>query len=91
MTLQLKRLMSEAGFINVTDVRKPLPLNPWPKGIDQKIIGAMELKNFLEVSHGISMNVLVKVMGWTPEEVDLLLVEVRKNLKDRDVHAYVPL
>ncbi|TQN74011.1 hypothetical protein CSHISOI_01423 [Colletotrichum shisoi] len=31
---------------------------------------------------------LTRAHGWTPEEVDVFLVDVRNNIKDRNVHAY---
>lgn len=91
IALRLKALMVEAGFVNIHETRRALPINPWPKGKDQKLIGAMEMHNFLEVCHGISMNILCKVFGWSTERVELLLVQVRENIKDRNIHAYFPL
>ena len=34
---------------------------------------------------------LTKTLGYKEDEVELLLMEVRKNLKDRGVHAYMPV
>jgi hypothetical protein len=91
VALRLRELMAEAGFENIHEKRTAVPINPWPKGEDQKLIGAMEMQNFLEVCHGISMNILVRVLGLSSEEVELLLAQVRENIKDRGIHAYFPL
>lgn len=91
IALRLRELLEEAGFVNITEKRTAIPINPWPKGEDQKIIGALEMQNLLEVCHGISVNVLCKVLGWSQEEVEVTLVQVRDNIKDHHIHAYFPL
>jgi hypothetical protein len=40
---------------------------------------------------GFSMLVLTKAMGMTKEEVEMLLVDVRNDLNDRNIHAYMPM
>ncbi len=91
VALRLKTMVEEAGFVDVRESRTALPINPWPRGENQKLIGAMEMLNMLEVCHGISMNILVKVMGWSAEEVEVLLARVREDMRDKRIHAYFPL
>ncbi len=83
--------MQEAGFVNVTEKKIAVPGNPWARGEEQKIRGAMMMTNLLEVASGISMKILAGVYGWSKEEVELFLVEVRNGLKDRKAHGYVPV
>lgn len=68
-----------------------MPANPWAKGNEQKIRGALMMTNLLEVAQGITMNICTKVWGWSPEEVEVLLVDIRKGLKDKSIHGYVPM
>ena len=49
------------------------------------------MTNLLEVCQGITMNVFTKAWGWSEEEVEVFLVEVRKALRDRKIHGYVPV
>ena len=39
----LEKWLQEAGFVNVTNHRIPLPLGTWPKNRHQKMIGAYNL------------------------------------------------
>ena len=89
--VHVKRWMADAGFVAIEERRLAVPVNPWARGREQKIRGALMMTNLLEVCHGITMNVFTKVWGWSPEEVEVFLVDVRAGLKDRNVHAYVPV
>ena len=40
---------------------------------------------------GLNSAVYTRVLGWTKEELDLLLVKVRRELKDKSIHAYWPM
>jgi len=89
--VHVKRWMAEAGFVNIVEKKIAVPSNPWARGREQKIRGALMMHNLLEVCQGITMNVLTKVWGWSPEEVEVFLADVRGGLKDRRIHAYVPV
>ena len=89
--LHLKKFMADAGFVNITEKRFAVPVNPWARGRENKIIGAMEQENLLEVADGITKAIFTKALGWSVEEVEVLLADVRKNLKDQSIHAYLPL
>jgi hypothetical protein len=39
----------------------------------------------------LSLALFMHVLKWTPAEVQLLLVEVRKDLKNKRIHAYFPV
>ena len=89
--VHLKRWMADAGFVNITEKKLAVPVNPWARGREQKIRGALMMTNLLEVCQSITLNVLTKVWGWSSEEVEVFLVDVRAGLKDRNIHAYVPV
>lgn len=37
---------------------------------------------------GLSMALFTRVLGWTPEELEVFLVDVRKEMKNTKVHVY---
>ena len=53
--------------------------------------GAWCLENFLSGLEAMSLMLLTNVLGWSVEEVQLLLVGVRKDFKNRQIHAYFPV
>ena len=83
-----KQLMEEAGFVDVVEVVHKWPTNTWPKDPEFKELGAWQLTNYLEALQAVSMAPLSRGFGWSPAAVEVLLVDVRKDLKNRKIHAY---
>jgi hypothetical protein len=83
-----KRWMEEAGFINVIEERYAIPGNAWPKGREHKTLGFWQMNNFLDGIHAVSMTMFTKGLGMRVEEVELLLVDVRKDIKNLGIHFY---
>lgn len=87
--LRCKSWMAEAGFVNVGEKKFAVPMNPWAKGRDQKTVGAMQMANNLEGVDGITMTVFTRSLGWAPADVEQLLADVKRDMKDRNIHAYI--
>ncbi|KAH8887868.1 S-adenosyl-L-methionine-dependent methyltransferase, partial [Thozetella sp. PMI_491] len=83
-----KQMMEDAGFINVTEQRLAIPGNPWPKGKAMKMMGLWQMTNFLDGINAVSMTILTKGLGMSPEEVEVLMVDVRKDIQNLNVHFY---
>ncbi|KAK4172390.1 Phosphoethanolamine N-methyltransferase 1 [Triangularia setosa] len=86
-----KQQMVDAGFVNVTEKVYKWPINPWPKDPKYKEIGLWTEENFCGGIFGLSVALFTRALGWTSEELEVFLVEVRKDLRDRGVHAYWPI
>jgi hypothetical protein len=37
------------------------------------------------------MALFTRGLGWTKEELEVFLVEVRKSMKDKSIHGYYPM
>jgi hypothetical protein len=48
-------------------------------------------QNLMEGLHGISVAVLTRGLGMTPQEVEVMLIGVRRDLCDRNIHCYCPV
>lgn len=48
-------------------------------------------ENFSTGLAGLSMAVFTRGLGWSQEELEVFLVEVRKSMKDPSVHGYYPM
>lgn len=55
-----------------------------------KLLGAWEMENLLSNLDGLVMRLFQKALGWSPEEVSVFLVDVRKEIKNKNIHAYWP-
>jgi SAM-dependent methyltransferase len=83
-----RQWMEEAGFVNVQEVVKVLPLNTWPKDPRLKDLGLWQWSNLQSGLNGFSLALFTKGLGWSRSEVDDLLADVRQDIADRNIHAY---
>jgi hypothetical protein len=81
----------EVGFEDVVEKKFAWPVGTWPKGKKQKTMGLWALTNAIEGAPSIAMALLTRILGMASEEVEVLLVDLRKEIKDRSIHSYIPM
>lgn len=57
----------------------------------QKTVGMMNLITLLEGVEGFSLRVFSNFLGWKQEEIQVLLAQVRNDLKRKDLHGQFDL
>lgn len=87
----MKRQMEEAGFINVNIVPFKMPLGPWPKDKRLRQAGIYLYSSMYEGLSGLSLRVFTQMLGWSVEELEVLLALVRAEWKRKAMHIYVPM
>ncbi|KLJ13561.1 hypothetical protein EMPG_11497 [Blastomyces silverae] len=80
--------MKKAGFKNVKAEHRILPFSPWPKDEKLKELGRYHQLQMFQALWAYSSVPLIRILGWKPEEVEVLLAGVRRDLKDRSIHFY---
>ncbi|KAL2870374.1 class I SAM-dependent methyltransferase [Aspergillus lucknowensis] len=83
-----KQWMSDAGFKNVVEEIYKVPFSPWPRDPKLKELGRYHQANMLEALEAYSLALMTRFLGWTVEDVQVLLVGVRKEVTDRTLHIY---
>jgi hypothetical protein len=83
--------MREAGFVNVQYAMFKWPSNPWPKDKKHKTLGLWSLANTLDGLEGFTMAYFTRILGWQPDDVQVFLVGVREDNKNRQLHNYYPM
>ncbi|KAF3941940.1 hypothetical protein ABW19_dt0206031 [Dactylella cylindrospora] len=86
-----KEYFKELGFVDIHEDIFKLPNAPWPKDKYLKEVGAYHMASFLEALEGLSMRFFTTLLKMAPEEVQVLLVDVRKDLKNKAFHTYYDL
>ena len=81
--------LSDTGFTNIREDRVKWPLGPWAKDKFWKKFGVINLNNMLQGVEGMSMAVLMRLKGWSEEEVKDYLGGVRADLKDSKTHYHM--
>ncbi|KAL5343632.1 S-adenosyl-L-methionine-dependent methyltransferase [Aspergillus crustosus] len=84
---RLARGMKDLGFVDVEERIFKAPVNPWSSDPHLRTIGQWNETNILEALSGWSYKPLA-TLGWSKPEIEVFLVNVRRSVKDRRVHAY---
>ncbi|KAF6821203.1 Demethylmenaquinone methyltransferase 5 [Colletotrichum plurivorum] len=81
--------IEDAGFTNLTQDVKKVPVGVWPKDQEMKTIGDYCRAVIYDGLHAITIGPFTKGLDWTAEEVEVFLVKVRQDLMNNSNHAYV--
>lgn len=84
-------VMTETGFVDVKIERFRWPSNSWPKDKKYKELGTWCYENFSSGLEAITMAALTRGHGWSVEDTTVFLMDVRKTMGDRKIHAYWPM
>ncbi|AEO60277.1 hypothetical protein MYCTH_103164 [Thermothelomyces thermophilus ATCC 42464] len=74
-----------------TEKTKRGPLTQWPRDPKYKEIGMWSEHNFCGGMYWLSVALFTRALGWTADRLEVFLVDVRKDLRNRSIHAYWPM
>jgi len=89
--LHYETQLRAAGFVNVTVHEYKWPTNAWPRDPRMKEIGAWTYHDLCGGIQGLSVALFTRVLGWSIEELEVLLAGVRKDFRNRNQHGYFPV
>ncbi|KAI8151296.1 Secondary metabolism regulator LAE1 [Colletotrichum sp. SAR 10_70] len=81
-------MMKAVGFVDLYVKKFKWPTNTWPRDSHYKEIGEWANVNYLTGIEAWTMAPFTRALGWKKEEVQILLIDVRKEFNDRSIHAY---
>ena len=86
---QYKALMQDAGYVDVKEVSFDLPSSGWPGVQNLKELGEYHLCMMLDGLEGLSLAPMIRPERnkMSYEELQVFLAEVRKDLKNPEIHA----
>ncbi len=85
---KFKDYLSNQGFVDVQEKVLMFPYGPWPEDEVGKTVGRLYRKDILLAVESASMPLLTKSLGWTKEEVEAIMEEVRNDIDDMGKHVY---
>jgi Methyltransferase domain len=74
------RWMREIGFEEITEKKYYLAVGAWPENEKDKKLGGWQLENWLEAIKGSTPRFLSQI-GWEEEEINVLIGQVRNELR----------
>ncbi|KAK8108083.1 S-adenosyl-L-methionine-dependent methyltransferase [Apiospora kogelbergensis] len=84
-----KQWLKEVGFVDVVERKFAWPYGSWAKSPRLKLAGLFCQRDFYDGFAGMA-HVMLKRAGLSREEIERYIPEVRENLIDPAIHAYVP-
>ena len=88
---QFETILKEVGFVNIRAHIIKWPSNLWPKDKKEKTLGMWQNENMCYGIEGFSLALFTRILGWKKEEVDVFLMKVRRDIRDRSIHSYLPM
>ncbi|RMJ09508.1 hypothetical protein CDV36_010849 [Fusarium kuroshium] len=89
--IQWKSKLEDAGFKNVRQEIRKIPVGAWPKDPRLKEIGRFQGIQQMKAVESYTPAVFDRVLGWSSEEIQILVAKVRKELTDPSIHLYIPV
>lgn len=86
-----KSYMEAAGFVDVVEKQFQWPSNTWPRGKYFKTLGMWFNQDMQQGLSGIAMATFTRALGMSREEVEKFVIEVRNDMNDKRIHAYIPV
>jgi hypothetical protein len=86
--------LSKYGFINIRHETLQIPIGTWPKNKTLKTVGLYARVGIETGLQAMAYGPLCRGLGWSKEQIEVLLVDVRKCLMETGdgsgVNAYLP-
>lgn len=87
---QMEKLAKEVGFVDVVHKQWKVPIGGWPKDPKLKSIGLYNGLFIDQSLDGSAVFPIGEILGWTQEEVTVLVAQMRKAIHDpRTLPFYV--
>ncbi|KAI8648171.1 hypothetical protein NCS57_01484900 [Fusarium keratoplasticum] len=86
-----KEKMEKAGFVDVQQEVRKMPIGAWPKDPKLKEMGRYQGIQQIQAVESYTPRLFSTVLGWTEEEIQVYVAKVRKDLKDPSIHLYLPI
>ena len=80
-------MVKDAGFVNIDNKMYKAPIGTWPKDRGLKQAGLYNTAIIIDFFPAV-MAPFTRGLGWSTEEVEVFLVDVRKSIQNTDIHAY---
>ncbi|KAE9378794.1 S-adenosyl-L-methionine-dependent methyltransferase [Stipitochalara longipes BDJ] len=85
---KMESMIAAAGFENLVQKIIKTPIGGWAKDQELRELGRWALLGFDIGLEGYAMATLTRHMGWSQNEVHVLLAQIRQAAKDPKIHCY---
>ncbi|KAH7129389.1 S-adenosyl-L-methionine-dependent methyltransferase [Dactylonectria estremocensis] len=86
-----KEVVERVGFVDVHEEVRKIPIGPWPKDPALKEIGKCQLVQSSQAIESYTPKLFGDLLGWSTEEIEVMIAQAKNELKDRSIHLYLPV
>lgn len=86
---KLRTFQSEAGLLEVTENVYSIPVGTWPADKKRRMIGAHIAMQTLTGIEGYTTVMFTKVLGWSLEDTQAFITEIKQDLQDNAIHKMI--
>lgn len=86
---KFKKWMLEAGFVDVVEEQRLIPINSWPVSREDKLIGSWQCLNFLKLSGGLGK--MLQASGFPSEDLPEFQERFRHDVTWAQMRVYFPV
>ena len=86
--LKWQEQLQAAGFVDIYLRWFNWPIGPWAKHKKNKVIGQFAFLDFYE-GIGVGVTFLSNILGWSKEDVQVMIEKARNEMKEQKVHLYL--
>ncbi|EFX00489.1 umta methyltransferase family protein [Grosmannia clavigera kw1407] len=72
-------------------IRLKIPIGAWPKDAHLKEIGRYQIVQEKKVIDSYTPGIFCNILGWTQDEIAVLIAKVKKDLETPENHLYLPV
>ncbi|KAM5352931.1 hypothetical protein ACJ41O_005653 [Fusarium nematophilum] len=91
VAVEWRAKMEAAGFVDVQQEIRKMPIGAWPKDPKLKEMGRFQGIQQIQAVESYTPRLFSTVLGWTEEEIQVYIAKVRKDLQDPSIHLYLPI
>jgi len=91
ISLGMKKMIEDAGFVDVQEKRLNLPLGPWASDPKLKDIGRFYERFYKTGLQGWLLQVCTRRLGWTVDQVNEACINAFQEINARKQHWYYPM
>ncbi|KAJ4244203.1 hypothetical protein NW762_014584 [Fusarium torreyae] len=84
-----KAKLEAAGFVDVHEDIRKVPIGTWPKDPKLKEIGKFQVIQQLKAVDSYTLQIFSSVLGWSQDEIQVFMAKVKSELKDPTIHLYI--
>jgi hypothetical protein len=81
-------MLQNQGFVEIQEQIIQVPLNPWHSDPHMKDVGRWYNLGLTQALEALTLAPMMRIEGWQRADVDRLIMDAKREICTRKIHAY---